>query len=287
EVDSRTLNRKALESLVKSGALDGLGLPRAALYRTLDAVVSSAQKESRDLAAGQASLFDGADHPAETAPAIAAAEEWGSRERLAFEKETLGFYISGHPLSEHQQTLAALQGPTTRSLTPEMSGRTQSLGGLVTALKKRKTRRGDWMATFTLEDLEGGVEVMVFPELYKVSQARLVDESAVVVRGKAELEDGRFRLVAEEISPLAGAAERHASRLILEVSADGFGEERAREVHRLLMDNPGDCMVLIRVVQPGGYRLTVRPQIPLRIGPNPGLTQALERVLGKGSVSYR
>jgi hypothetical protein len=109
----------------------------------------------------------------------------------------------------------------------------------------------------------------------------------VVVRGKAELEEGRFRLVAEDISPLAGAAERQASRLILEVSAEGFPEERAREVHRLLQENPGDCTVLIQVVQPGGYRLTVRPQIPLRIGPNPRLTQALERVLGKGAVSYR
>ncbi|MCI0656281.1 MAG: DNA polymerase III subunit alpha, partial [Acidobacteria bacterium] len=286
EVDSRTLNRKALESLVKSGALDSLGLPRAALYRALEAVVSSAQKESRDLAAGQASLFE-SGHAADSAPGIVAAEEWASRERLAYEKETLGFYISGHPLRDHQETLAALRGPTTRGLTPEMSGKTQSLGGLVTALKKRKTRRGDWMATFTLEDLEGGVEVIVFPELYKICQARLVDESAVVARGKVELEDGRFRLVAEDISPLAGAAERHASRLILEVSAEGFGEERAREVHRLLRDNPGDCMVLIQVVKPGGYRLTVRPQIPLRIGPNPGLTQALERVLGKGAVSYR
>ena len=287
EVDSRTLNRKALESLVKSGALDGLALPRAALYRALDSVVSSAQKESRDLAAGQASLFESAGQSVEAPPTFAAAEEWGARERLAFEKETLGFYISGHPLREHQETLAALQGPTTRGLTPEMSGKSQSLGGLVTSLKKRKTRRGDWMATFTLEDLEGGVEVIVFPELYKACQARLLDEFAVVVRGKAELEDGRFRLVAEEISPLAGAAERNASRLILEVRVEGFGEERAREVHRLLRDNPGDCTVLIRVVQPGGYRLTLRPQIPLRIGPNPGLTEALERVLGKGTVSYR
>jgi DNA polymerase III subunit alpha len=183
--------------------------------------------------------------------------------------------------------LAALQGPTTRGLTPEMSGKTQSLGGIVTSLKKRKTRRGDWMATFTLEDLEGGVEVVVFPEAYKACQSRLMDESAVVVRGKAELEDGRFRLMAEDIAPLVGAAERQASRLILEVRAEGFGEERAREVHRLLTDNPGECLLLIRVVQPGGYRLTVRPQNPLRIGPNPGLTEALERVLGKGAVSYR
>lgn len=285
DVDSRALNRKALESLVKSGALDSLGKTRAVLYLTLDAAVSEAQKNSRDLAAGQASLFGAAD-PSAVAPRQEAGEEWDARQRLAFEKETLGFYISGHPLREHQETLARLGGPTTRSLTPEMSGKTQLLAGLITALKKRKTRRGDWMATFSLEDLEGAIEVIVFPELYKACQGRLSDEAPVAVRGKVELEDGRYRLVAEDLAPLAGAAERKASQIILEVQAEGFSGDRAREMHRLLREHPGECPVLIRLMHPG-YRVTLKPQAPLRVGASPALTQALERVLGKGRVIYR
>ena len=287
EVDSRTLNRKALESLIKSGAMDGFGLPRLALFRNLEAAVSSAQKESRDLAAGQASLFGGAGTPAEAAPRITSSEEWGSREQLAFEKETLGFYFSGHPLREHVAALEALNGPTTRALTPEWSGKVTHFGGLITALKKRKTRRGDWMAVFALEDLEGTVEVLIFPELYKTCQARLVEETAVIVRGKAELEDGRWRLVAEDVSPLAGSAERRASRILLELNAERLAGGRIGEIQRLLRDHPGECPVQIRLIQPGGFRLTLRPAATLRVGPSPDLTEALEKVLGKGTVSYR
>jgi DNA polymerase-3 subunit alpha len=158
---------------------------------------------------------------------------------------------------------------------------------MILALKKRRTRRGDWMAVFNLEDLEGTVEVLVFPELFKASQGRLENDTAVVVKGKAELEDGRWRVVAEEISPLSGAAERRASRVVLEVNASGLQSERVVQAHRLLRDHPGECPVEIRLTQPGGYRLVLRADSRLRVGPNPALTAALEQVLGKGSVVYR
>jgi DNA polymerase III subunit alpha len=288
EVDSRALNRKALESLIKSGAFDGFGAPRAHLFRTLDSVVSAAQKESKDLAAGQASLFGRSD-PSSSEPEAkpGAQAEWSSRERLAYEKETLGFYVSGHPLLEQSAALSALGDLNTRLLSPTHSGKSITLGGLITSLKKRKTRRGDWMATFALEDLEGSVEVIVFPELYRSAQEGLQDDRAVAVRGKAELEDGRWRLVAEDVSPLAGAAERRAASVILEVNAQVLAREGVSEIQRLLEKHPGECPVLFRLVQPGGYRLTVRPQGSTRVGPTPALTEALERVLGKGSVSYR
>ena len=288
EVDSRSLNRKALESLIKSGALDCFGLPRAFLFGALDSVVSSVQKESRDLAAGQASLFGGADsHASQSGPAFAPERDWSSRERLAYEKETLGFYFSGHPLREHGAALASLGNLTTRNLTPDVSGKGVSLGGLVTALKKRKTRRGDWMAVFALEDLEGTVEVVVFPELYKICRDRLEDEAPVVVRGKAELEDGSWRLVAEEVSALAGAAERRASQVVLEINTLGMVRESVHEIQRLLRHHPGDCPVLLRLSQPGAYRLALRPDDSIRVRPTADLTRALEQLLGKGKVSYR
>jgi DNA polymerase III subunit alpha len=287
EVDSRSMNRKALESLIKSGALDSLGASRAGLMRSLEGCVAAAQKEVRDQAAGQGSLFGG-EAPGTPPPAFAPqGEEWSSRERLAFEKETLGFYVSGHPLLEHLSALESLRGTSTRGLTPEASGKTILMGGMIGSLKKRKTRRGDWMAVFLLEDLEGNVEVVVFPELYKSSQGRIEDDRTVVVKGKAELEDGRWRIIAEEISPLSGAAERRARRVVLEVNASGLQTERVVQVHRLLADHPGECPVEIRVTQPGGYRLTLRPDPGLRVGPDPALTAALEEVLGKGSVLYR
>ena len=288
EIDSRALNRKAMESLVKSGALDGWGIPRSALLGGLDAALSGAQKASRDRAAGQASLF-GAEAGEAQAPRGGAppADAWSPRERLAFEKETLGFYFSGHPLEEHAESLAALGGPSTRALAPEQAGQSLVLGGLVTLLKKRKTRKGDWMATFALEDHDGSIEVIVFPELYRSVQGRLEEDRAVAVRGKAELEDGRWRIVAEELQALEGAVERRASRLVLQVKSADLGGSKAAEIQRILRDHPGQCPVLIQLSQPGAYRLTMRPGPSVRVGPNPGLTRALEELLGKGTVSYR
>ncbi|HEV8335443.1 MAG TPA: DNA polymerase III subunit alpha [Candidatus Polarisedimenticolia bacterium] len=288
EVDSRSMNRKALESLIKSGALDGFGAARQQLMRSLDACVASAHKEVRDQQAGQASLFGGEAPAGETVPSFAPqGDDWSPRELLSFEKETLGFYLSGHPLLEHGATLEALRGVTTRSLAPEASGRTVRMGGLITSLKKRKTKRGDWMAVFDLEDLEGSIEAIVFPELYKTCQNRLENDVAVLVKGKAEMEEGRWRLVAEEISALAGAAERQASRVVLRVNASGLQTERVLQIHRLLQDHPGECPVEILLTQPGDYRLTLLPDPRLRVGPNPSLTAALEQVLGKGAVVFR
>jgi len=93
-------------------------------------------------------------------------------------------------------------------------------------------------------------------------------------------------LVAEELAPLAGAAERRASRLILEMD-NGLGSDQVKDIQRLLTSHPGECPVLIRVVQPGRFRLTLRTDTSIRVGPTPELTEALERVLGRGAVSYR
>ena len=288
EVDCRSMNRKALESLIKSGALDSFGSSRAALMRSLDACVAGAQKDVRARAAGQASLFGGPGARPEPVPSFAPeGDEWTSRERLASEKETLGFYLSGHPLLEHRLALESLKGITIRGLSPEISGRSVHLGGMAAALKKRKTRRGDWMAVFNLEDLEGSVEVVVFPELFRSCQDRLENDAALAVKGKAELEDGRWRIIAEEISLLAGAAERGASRVVLDVNASGLQVDRVARIRSLLQDHPGKCPVEIRLTQPGGFRLTLRAESRLRVGPNPSLTAALEQILGKGAVLFR
>jgi DNA polymerase-3 subunit alpha len=288
EVDARALNRKALESLIKSGALDGFAIPRAALVRSLDTCLASAQQASRDEAAGQASLFGGAG-PARgaEAPFPAAGPEWSDRERLAYEKETLGFYVSGHPLLEHADLVAAVQAVSTRDLAPERAGRPILLAGIVTSLRKRRTRKGDWMAVFRLEDLEGSVEVLVFPELFRTCGSWIASDLAVLVRGKAELDEGRWRVVAEEISPLLGAAERRATRLVLEVDASRIPTERVAEVQKILEDHRGECPVLLQITAPGGVRVTVKPESSIRVGPTPDLTAALEQVLGKGRVQYR
>jgi len=158
---------------------------------------------------------------------------------------------------------------------------------MVTTLKKRKTRRGDWMAVFMLEDLEGSVEVVVFPELLQVLPGPAGGRYRRGGEGKGGAGGRPLPDHREEVSLLAGAAERRANRVVLEVNASGLQTERVTQVRQLLRDHPGECPVEIRLLQPGGYRLTLRPDPRLRVGPSPTLTAALEQVLGKGSVLFR
>ena len=131
---------------------------------------------------------------------IADAPPWSEAERLAFEKESLGYFISGHPLERFRAELAQWTTTTAGNLAQAGSAPEVAVGGIVTALRLIKTKKGDRMASFVLEDLDGSVEVLVFPETYKKTAGRLADDVVVVVKGKAEMQDdGKARLLASDV----------------------------------------------------------------------------------------
>ena len=204
-VDLRAVNRRVVESFVKSGSFDSLDPRRAALFAAIDRAMEAGQKDQRDREQGQSSLFGGMDEGPQAAPAerIRDVPDWGEGERLAFEKESLGFFITGHPLERFRSELAQWATATTGRLMELADGREVSVGGIVTGLRPIKTRKGERMASFVLEDLEGGVEALVFPETYKKVGERLADDEVVLVKGKAEvLDEGKARLLVSDVLPL-------------------------------------------------------------------------------------
>src|SRR5262249_3745614 len=172
----------------------------------------------RDAEQGQSNLF-GMLHTDEAPEArverVAAAPEWGEGERLGYEKESLGFFITGHPLERFRSELQQWATATTATLAdkasvPPLSDKASvpegSVGGIITALRFIKTKKGDRMASFVLEDLEGSAEVLVFPETYKKTAARLADDQLVLVKGKPEvLDEGQTRLLASDVLALEQA----------------------------------------------------------------------------------
>src|SRR5713101_4204916 len=167
-VDLRLVNRRVVESLVKAGAFDSLGLTRAHLLVLTDAALESGGRQQRDRAEGQASFFEllpaapgRASAPAEVTP------EWDADQRLAFEKEVLGFYISGHPLARYREVVEPLGITTSADLAAKGHGARVVLFGHAVGLKETSTKGGNRMAFFTLEDMDGAVEVTVFPEPFK------------------------------------------------------------------------------------------------------------------------
>jgi DNA polymerase-3 subunit alpha len=286
EADVRTVNKRVLESLVKAGAFDGLGGTRAALHGAVDAAIEAAQKARSDRESGQAGLFGGLRSAAADAPPPAV-EEWPNAERLSYEKETLGFYLSGHPLQDEAPRIRGLVSHTTAGLGEVRASCKATLAGIVSSLKRRRTKKGDAMAVFNLADLEGATEVIVFPDTYARYRSCVEEDAALLVTGMVEVDEDRRRLIAEAILPLEQAEEKKAREVVLKVPADDLEPAVMERVRELLRDRPGPCPVYVEVTRPSAFRATLKAAGALKISPSRDLTLALEGLLGKGAVRFR
>src|SRR5262245_39911143 len=283
EVDLRTVNKRVLESLGKAGALDGLGANRATLVAAADGAIEAGQKALRDRESGQVGLFgSSATRNASPAPL----PDWAERERLAFEKETLGFYMTGHPFREHAARVGGLVTHTTGGLKDIARPRKVALAGIVSALKRRKTRRGDLMAVFQLEDLEGAVEVIVFPEAYGRHKSLLEEYVALMVNGTVEIAEEQRRIIADTFLPL-DQTESKVKEVVIAIPSTGLVDSTVGRIKDLLTGRPGPCPVYLEVTAPESFRATLRAGDTLKISPSHDLTLALEDLLGKGTVRFR
>ncbi|HEU5318141.1 MAG TPA: DNA polymerase III subunit alpha [Chloroflexota bacterium] len=205
-VDLRQLNKRALESLVKAGATDSLG-ERAALLAGLDAAMAQAQQDARARLAGQTSLFDllGDDGDAAVSgatfalPSVPPAER---RQRLAWEREMLGLYISEHPLKSVERSLAQRVSCRVSEVGEELVGQTLTVGGFISSMRLIPTKRGDLMAALELEDVSGTAEVVVFPRTFQAQRELLKEDAVILVRGKVDTPDDRPKILAETIELL-------------------------------------------------------------------------------------
>ncbi len=284
-VDLRLVNKRVMESLIKAGAMDRLGPDRARLFAAVDGAIESAQKALRDRDSGQVGLFG--THAEETEELPAAGKPWSERDRLLHEKETLGFYMSGHPLTDDADRLRGLVSHTTASFKEIKQPRKATLAGLVSSLKRRRTRKGDLMAVFNLEDLEGSVEVVVFPETYGMHRSLIEDDAALLIGGAVEISEDQRRLIAETLLPLDQAEEKKAREVVIALNPTHLEAGTVERVRDLLRERPGPCPVFLEVTQPQAFRATLRAGSALKVSPSRELALALEGILGKGSVKFR
>jgi len=260
-VDGRKVNRRVFEALVKCGAFDSLHENRAAVWASLDHALERAAADQRDRAVGQESLFGSEpDAAVGTAPALLDVPGWSDRERLAHEKELLGFYVSGHPLGEVAEQLSRYVD-TTASSAAGRGGREVRIGGLLTGLRETRTRRGQRMGFGTLEDLEGAFELVIFTEPFNLHvdtlrQAKDGSDGSgggptpLLVFGKLEEGDPPKVLVGD-VMRLEEAQERLTAHLRIRVGAPDVTRDRMVALRNLLASRPGDCSVFVHVTIPG------------------------------------
>ena len=287
-VDLRAVNRRVVESFVKSGSFDSTDPRRSALYAAIDRAMEAGQKRQRDREAGQSSLFGmlGAGEEKHAAPErVPDAPPWPEAERLAFEKESLGFFISGHPLERFRLEIQQWASATTGTLAAAAAAGEVTVGGIVTALRLIKTKKGDRMASFFLEDLEGSVETLVFPEAYKKAAGRLADDQVVLVKARAEVQDdGRAKLLASEVMPLEQAKLAEARFVTIRLPVSAWDREKGERLRDILGAHRGDCPVTLELVRPGSWAVALAPSAYYRVRPDATLREEVEGLLGPGSL---
>ncbi|HKF79459.1 MAG TPA: DNA polymerase III subunit alpha [Thermoleophilaceae bacterium] len=260
-VDARTVNKKATEALVKCGALDSTGAGRRGMLAVLAQAQASGQKVQLDAQLGQGSFFDAAGPgEADGGPELPVPPLPDAREQLnAWEKETLGLFLSSHPLKEVRPALRARVDCSLAELSGRPDGEWVTVGGMIAECKRIRTKNGDPMMFATLDDLEGQVELLVFNSTYAQNADKIDSDRVVIVRGRVDhKEQGETKLVAQEVEPfepdpaeVARAAERAATppppkRLTLQVPS-GIPESFLDELKEVVQSFPGDYELQLAV----------------------------------------
>ena len=263
-VDATQINKRVLESLVKCGGLDSTGATRGGMLAALEAAAAAGQKSQADALAGQASIFDlgggesDGDEPQRHHPPVIG-PELEKRELLAFEKETLGLYLTDHPLAEVADQLRRRVDLPLRDLPNRREHETVSVGGLIASLRVTSSRSGDPMAFIRLDDGMTQIEVVVFGKVYGACREHLVEDGIVIIKGRVDRRDeGETKLRAIEIAPFEAVPARGEVRLRVDgrVAGPAFVEELAR----IIKEFPGDASVVMEVATDEGARV-------MRLGP--------------------
>ena len=288
EVDPKSVNVKVLETLVKSGACDSFGQHRGALLAAIPRIVDWVQRRRREQEAGQSTLF--AATRAEAAPAVESeAEVWPEAERLRAEKEALGFFLTGNPLSEYEEQLQALTTHRTRDLRSGYLG-PATVGGLVTRVKRIKIKTGPnagkVMARFVLEDLDGGLQVAVFVDALKRCDTLLSEDMAVVAKGTLRDRGGEVEMTLDELTQLDRASHALVTELRVTLTPD-LPRGTLLRLRDLLAEHPGPAQLVfdLRIDAETGVRIV--PERRFRVGYTPELASAIEDLVGTGAVVCR
>lgn len=287
EHDTKVINRKAVESLIKAGAFDSLGWKRSQCYHMLDRMIDFGHEVQKAQAARQSSLFgSGGAEPPPVPQEVLEMREWDESHVLSYEMDALGLYITGHPLAQHKDRVRKLVSHLLNELDSERDfDKDVRLAGIISSLKQLKTKKDERMATFVLEDLTGKIEVIAFPECYAKHGTYLREGQLVWVKGKYMGEEDNRRISLSQAMPLAEAFEKQAKRVVVRIFLPGLEEATLTELKTILDAHEGKCPVYFELETPRSYRLTAQSAEVQKVTPSEDLIKKVEALLGEKSVS--
>lgn len=275
-VDLSRVNRRVVESLIKCGAFDSLHPVRNRAMAALDDALEMAQTIQKDRLSGQMSMFGtfaGQRRHAHTAlPEI---PEWSQRQKLAMEKEALGFYLSGHPLDAYDKELTTLPVVETGGLAEVAEGTQVTLCGMNASLKEITTKRGERMAFLTLEDREGSVEVVIFADVFQSSQPLLERDEPLLLVGLIQQEEKGTKVIAQRLLGLADAKEHMTRAIQVHLPLERVNRTNLEDLKAILERHRGDCRAYIHLVIDAKCETVISLGDQFRVKPSRSLVEEI------------
>jgi DNA polymerase III subunit alpha len=287
-LDPHLVNKRTLEALICAGALDSLGKNRATLASASERVVAQAARRREEAELGQTNLFAGGSD-GDATDVFREEPEWTLEEKLTKEKEVLGFYVTGHPLTKYADDIDRFADARVQELISKVD-QTVRVAGVLVNVKKQKIKKGanegKTMLKATLEDTTGGVPVCVFANLYEKVASWIRADLPVLVTAIAREAGGSIELTVQDVTPLEGIRERLAREMEIRIDltlADETLMERLKELLRL---NSGTTPLALRLVRPGDFDVRLKAADSIRVTPSPRLTGQVRALTGEDSVRF-
>jgi len=281
-VDLKTVNRKVIEALIKAGAFDSTGIPRSVNMAVLDKAMGVAQSIQKSKSKGLMSLFG--DETAVIDKEFPEVAEWPDNVKLEYERQAIGFYLSGHPLLEYKE-LVELTFNSTAEREEWKDGQEVSLAGAITEVKVRRTQRGELWATVEVSDLDGTVSILVFPNLYREVAELLTEGNVVVVKGAVREEEESKNVIAKEVTYLREALSSRASNIVIKLKGEEITDELLDELKRFIEESstPDGKPVVVEAELPDCFvKLQINPDYRLPIDRE--VLRGLQRLIPKERI---
>ncbi|MGA6828848.1 DNA polymerase III subunit alpha [Nitrospira sp. NS4] len=288
-VDLHKVNKRTLEGLIKAGAFDSTGAKRSQLMAVLDQAVEDGAAAQRERDLGQTSIFGeeihGQDAAAMATPPLPNIAEWDQSQRLKYERELTGFYITAHPLTRYEATIKALSTATTTTLGDVADGKEVKLCGIIASVKSMVTKKGDRMAYLTLEDLHGTAEVIAFPDLFKTAGDLIAPERVVRLTGTVDRGDKGTKLRGIKIEPLADVQTQSIKRVHIRLTDRPDVSDQLPRLRDIFKRYPGGTAISLTFRMNGTLEADTQPLPNLSVTPSEYFVADVEEVLGKGALS--
>ncbi|SHJ25667.1 DNA polymerase III, alpha subunit [Desulfatibacillum alkenivorans DSM 16219] len=278
-VDLRRVNKRVLESLIKAGAFDSTGAKRSQLMAVLESAIDHGQRISKEKNDPQMGLFGAIEMPTIT-PALPDIEDWDDQLKLSYEKEALGFFLTGHPLGKYEDLLNKFANADTLTLSEIPDKSAVRVGGMILSTKNLVTKKGDPMAFITLEDMKGSVEVVVFPECYKASSHLLVVENALLVEGQLQKEEKGTKILADKIVPIEDADSEWTASVHIRANMDGMENDVLEQIKEICGKHPGASKAFLHLVDPTKFEAVIELPETNNVAAGKDLAKDLRKLLG-------